>query len=481
MLWILARPLLDWIAEASSGDASPWSQDHSTCLKHLAPDFDCTFEGESDLSMEEFAEHVAILMVSHLEMDIPWQSLVPALAPLVQNGLPSCPASVHLVLLSHACWAPYLGDALHSTLVGKALALAARVPEQVPPTTLESRLKSEVWNLLAAQRPSQTWLSDDPLMLHEGPPLKKSRTREALESTLANKREQIRMLLANKISAKHMANTLADSQRVLARAHGSDAEALSVALSRQALNSHMLHLDSALDAWQLQIWQRRCEADPDGWALALATDESPPDQPRFGGLRFQVTIVYAPVWRADDTWDDSPDPPLDTDEVMADICHCPGKDGRTVMAVLDKQLRRLGQSRFDVVSVVGDGGGENEGASGIHATMEAEVPGFVRRRCLGHVAWRVADALLDAWDQHKDIKTLCAYMTDGVTWSRLQAIATTPLAEGGLGLFGEMSRGTQSHFRCSPWWNCHWSARVRLLVFALLTRQRACIAPGLRP
>ena len=100
---------------------------------------------------------------------------------------------------------------------------------------------------------------------------------------------------------------------------------------RTALNRHALVLDAALDAWQLEEWARRRDADPEGWALAVATDESPPSQARFGGLRFQVTLVYAPVWRPENTWDHSADPPLDAESYLADICHCPGKDGVTVM------------------------------------------------------------------------------------------------------------------------------------------------------
>ena len=134
----------------------------------------------------------------------------------------------------------------------------------------------------------------------------------------------------------------------------------------------------------------------------------------------------------------------------------------TVMAALDKQLMRVATSRYDVCSVVGDGGGENEGGSGIHATMEADVPGYVRRRCLGHMSWRTADALLNEWEQHSDVKALCSYLGDGITWSRIQALATTPVLEGGLGLFREMSQEHKAVFGTAPWWNCGRSARVRL-------------------
>ena len=91
----------------------------------------------------------------------------------------------------------------------------------------------------------------------------------------------------------------------------------------------------------------------------------------------------------------APPPPLDVESHMADLLHCLGKDGTTVMGVLDKQWSSVGQSRYDVPNVVGDGGGENEGQAGIHSTMEADVHGYVRRRCLGHMGWRTGDAVLD--------------------------------------------------------------------------------------
>ena len=108
-------------------------------------------------------------MTSHLGMEIPWEPLVPAVAPLVQLGLHCCPASVNLVWLSRVVWAHVLGNALHRTLVTKAIALAAQVPEPIPAGSLESRLKGDVWDLLAAQRALPTWVDGDPLIV--APPL----------------------------------------------------------------------------------------------------------------------------------------------------------------------------------------------------------------------------------------------------------------------------------------------------------------------
>ena len=74
-------------------------------------------------------------------------------------------------------------------------------------------------------------------------------------------------------------------------------------------------------------------------------------------------MIYFPKWHPLETWDSSATPPLDVHPRLLDICHCPGKDGPTVMKIIDKQVLRLGLSRYDIKNMVGDGGGENEGRS----------------------------------------------------------------------------------------------------------------------
>ena len=133
-------------------------------------------------------------------------------------------------LLSRETWAPFMGNALHKTLTTKLLALAAGVAEPVPTTTLEAELKRELWELLAAQRPSQTWLDEAPLLLPAQPPLKRSRTFESLQQSLVDKTEQLRMSLANKIATQHNVKTLLDAQRVLGRKYGPGQEEVARAL-----------------------------------------------------------------------------------------------------------------------------------------------------------------------------------------------------------------------------------------------------------
>ena len=92
-----------------------------------------------------------------------------------------------------------------------------------------------------------------------------------------------------------------------------------------------------------------------------------------------------------------------------------------VSRVVEKQLARVGLNSFDVVAGTGDGGGENEGSHGIHRHFEDLCPGYVRHRCLPHIAWRTADMAIKA--SNLEYKHLAAYLVDGTTWTRLREIA----------------------------------------------------------
>ena len=71
--------------------------------------------------------------------------------------------------------------------------------------------------------------------------------------------------------------------------------------------------------------------------------------------------------------------------------------------------------------------------------MEGNVPDYVRRRCFGHLPWRVTDAGISEIPHMKNTQMLDTYLHDGITWSRLAAIAAQPRALGGLGLMAEGS------------------------------------------
>ena len=60
---------------------------------------------------------------------------------------------------------------------------------------------------------------------------------------------------------------------------------------------------------------------------------------------------------------------------------------------------------------------------------------------MAHLSWNVAKALLDAMPQvEKEVQCIAAYLSDGVTWSRLRGLVTRSRTDGGLGLMGPMGQ-----------------------------------------
>jgi hypothetical protein len=268
-----------------------------------------------------------------------------------------------------------------------------------------------VQHLASQQTRGVVWQSQDTILEDLATPTKRSRTREAIDCALEDNTHIVRTTLVNKISLSHMVNYFLDFERLrlkLLRQPEDIGELISDHLyDRRNIAERMLILDSSLDSLLEELLASR-EQDPGAVGVALATDERPPSQRRFGGYRFQASMVYFPIWHPMETWDASETPPLGVSSQLLDICHCLGKSGPSVMHVVDKQLQRVGLSRYDVMSMVGDGGGENEGTpQGMHNILEEDVPGYVRRRCLGHMAWRVADNIIGLIPDYKKVNT-CA-------------------------------------------------------------------------
>ena len=180
------------------------------------------------------------------------------------------------------------------------------------------------------------------------------------------------------------------------------------------------------------IKKDRC--DDVHFSVSYSTDESPPGEPRFAGLRFQITYVHILTYEHVSTWNAHITTyPVNRAVELCDVCHVPEKTGAGTMKVLLNQLAAKGVSQYDIVSGTSDGGGEATGQGGLHKIMETFNPSYVPRRCFLHLSWRVADAGIREMvhSSHTQINT---YLRDGVTWSRLISIACQPVNRGGLGL-----------------------------------------------
>ncbi len=127
--------------------------------------------------------------------------------------------------------------------------------------------------------------------------------------------------------------------------------------------------------------------------------------------------------------DNFTDLPILRTSCLADICHCSSKIAST--SASKKELARVGLNSFGMVSGTGDGGGEDEGSRGIHEHLENMSPWCARRRRVPHMAWRTCGPAIKA--TRVDLKGFAACLSDGVTWSRLNDVATMSVAPGALG------------------------------------------------
>ena len=231
--------------------------------------------------------------------------------------------------------------------------------------------------------------------------LSTSRAPDAIRAAHLAKIGMVNVAAKNHVAMQRVPTTLVDCARLideLTEGRGRAIDVEDVLFGRLALGRELLLV---ADALQLLLRDRIQGLRDNGrfFGVGFCSDESPPGSKRFTGLRFQVTWICLPVFEpvrewGNDIYDKAP-PVAKVEWFLLDIVHCPGKDGATVMHVLQKQWWRVGLTRDDVVSGTGDGGGENEGAAGIHSVMEASNPGYVRRRCTGHFCWRSVEK---AWD-----------------------------------------------------------------------------------
>ena len=128
------------------------------------------------------------------------------------------------------------------------------------------------------------------------------------------------------------------------------------------------------DALQLYLGGRLArERGVTFFGCGFCSDESPPRGRRFTGYRFQITWIYVPLIPRVEEWE-RPEyderAPVRVEKFLLDVVHCPKKAGATVVCVVEKQLGRVGLTRFDTVSGTGDGGGENAGTTRFHSAWE---------------------------------------------------------------------------------------------------------------
>ena len=453
-------PVIEFMDAVASGASPEWTKElalnHEVLCAEMAG---VVLDADEALDVDKWAKHIKEVLYQLLSVAVPERLIKHEMgAAGVPFQVHATPANARHLLRSEWC-RKLVGPALAKQVNRLILAEIAGAPvalfseaelalkvRQDLVDTLEQKLKAEEDEEEVVERP-----------------LKMSRTSDAMKESMANKTKQVLYMLNNRVTQMRMKDTVVGAGELLQdlrfndpasegpEGSGSVGKALTKATSelvgRQALARHTFLLDGAVDRVTSEALALARETGC-FHGVALATDESPPSQPRFRGLRFQITVFYLGVFKALKDWGSCADPPVKKTSVLADITHCPGKKGVDVGKIVEKQLARLGLNCFDVVGCTGDGGGENEGQQGVHAHFEDLNPGYVRRRCLPHLAWRTCDVAIRG--SGLNYKALAAYLTEGVTWSRLSEIAIKPVAEGGLALFKDGTQALKDLFSKSP-------------------------------
>ena len=398
------------------------------------------------MSFDDWVQLIQDTLRRLVQVEVPIRLIAKVTSSIVPLSLDATPANAMHILRSSLC-SKLVGPTLALQASRLILAEVAEVPvkilsEQEVSLRLKADLVSTLERMYAPPEPEESAV--------ESPLKKYKKDYKSIAEMMTQKSQEVMFLIKNRLSSTRFVNTMVDAATLIkdiSGTSGQESDLQSMLHSRFTLHRHLLLLDAALD---------RCTSDrvmnlreQERFAgCALSTDESPPGQPRFRGLRFQITVMYWGTFPAVCEWESFSGPPIIVHTILGDIMHCPGKKGLHVSRVVEKQLARVGLNCFDVVSGTGDGGGENEGSSGVHAYFENLNPSYVRRRCLPHISWRTADMAIRS--SGLDYKALAAYFVEGSTWSRLREIAIRDPRDGGLGIFKDGSRACKEVFGNSP-------------------------------
>ena len=454
VLNLVWTPVIEYFDSCTPEKAPEWTKSLGVNQTALLSEMVGTIDGADEaMDMDKWIEYIGKTLLRFVKVHVPQRLILQVMSPIVPFHVPPTPANALHMLRSAWC-CKLVGPGLAAQINRLILAEIADVPV---PLISEPNLSLQVrQDLITCLEHEHCGTELDDHAAEQTAPKKARKDQESIAETMKNKTAQVLFMIENKVAASRVHATVTAAGELLqtlastsSSSSGSSEpfQGADELVQKTTLARHLLLLDGALD---------RCASDKllslresGGFAgVAVVTDESPPSQPRFRGLRFQISVFYWGTYLDLAKWNSCEDPPIIRSTCLADIMHCPGKKGVDVSRVIEKQLARLGLNCFDVTAGTGDGGGENEGQSGVHAYFENLNPGYVRRRCIPHIAWRTCDLAIRS--SGLDYRALAAYFVEGITWSRLRELATREPADGGLGLFRDGSRRCKDMFGQSP-------------------------------
>ena len=307
LLW---QPICTFIEDLLKGMAPTWSSEVDMNHKALLVEMKGHVSAPDDaLSQDEWHMFIHKTLNDLVSIDVTLELIKAVLAPIAPLDLACTRANAYHVLMSNVCCSRLVGPSLAALVRRKVLALVSDLSVPLPnDDEMNNGLKSDVVALLTEAHCRPVPEPDEALST---PAKKKSRTLEARASLLADKTKQVLWVLENRLATSRSNETLRSGIELLKSlgAQTDELQDLDILVGYNAQFLHILLLDGALDRWVGEmIFQKRGEGSFAGFGFA--TDESPPSQPRFRGLRFQVTVMYIGTFAPLGRWESMADPPL---------------------------------------------------------------------------------------------------------------------------------------------------------------------------
>jgi hypothetical protein len=350
------QPIISYVETLASGHKPKWTSalqhNHTTLLREMEG---IVLSADDTMSVDNWIGLIRQTLVRLVGVDVPVSLVSQTIGHLVPFNMAATPANAMHILRSSLA-AQLVGSTLAIQVSRQILAEVAELPV-APLTAIEESLglKNDLVTSLVQLHTSKA--TDDA----EEQPAKRLKTARPYKDRCADKTSSVQFVLENRVSWRRFGDTVKAAGKLienLISVPGSSGDLPEgpcledILVGRHTLMKHTLLLDGAIDRCTSdEILDAREQNNFAG--VALATDESPPSQPRFLGLRFQITVMYLGKYDPPDMWEGRTAPPISRTSMLADIMHCPGKKGTDVSRVLEKQLARVGLNAYDVVGCTG--------------------------------------------------------------------------------------------------------------------------------
>ena len=282
------QPIMCYIEGIVNGEEPTWTAALSTNHDALVLEMQGIVNQPGDtMPMDDWLEFIRASLQRLVGVEVPLRLLQKVVSQIAPLRLDTTRAAAIHVMRSPACCSQLVGPSMATQVARMLLSEVAEVP--VP-------LLSDADLLLGVKRDlvnkCHLDLEEDGVEC-EMPQKKAKRTKNDNDEMLAAKTKQVLWALENRLAIRRVEDTLVSAQTLIEDLEGRPAHAsglTEVLVHRTQLVRHMLIVDGAVDRHSSdKLFQMREAGTFAG--VAIATDESPPSQGRFRGLRFQISVM----------------------------------------------------------------------------------------------------------------------------------------------------------------------------------------------